>query len=545
MLVEIYCNEFSQKTIKFKEGLNVVLGTNIGDNSIGKSTFMLIIDFVFGGDDYTNAKDILRNVKDHSIFFKFEFDQNTYCFCRKFVDSQVVYKCNEKYEFLDKNPIPILEYCKWLKSKYCLDEIESSFRDIVGRYSRIYGKENCNEKRPLNVVSKEPDLIAYTALLKLFGLYAPISLIGEQYKKDKAAYTAFTNAQKQLFITKITKRTYLQNQKTIRTLEDELAQLTRGVENAFYDVDSEVAEQAVEIKNSLSRARRQRGILKGKLSALLQSKDSHFSLGSDKYLELKRFFADIDFQTIENIENFHRRLSVVFNSEINEEERKLQETILEYDTIIADLENQLQTLIKNPKVSELVLKKHAEIVRTIDTLQKQNEAYLQGEDLKRKKIDSEERFNAIKKEQAIVLATTLNKKMDEINDFIYNGIYNAPSISFGDKKYDFFTYDDTGTGIAYKGLVVFDLSVLNLTALPFIIHDSLVLKQISDHAISKIMDLYNNQGKQVFISLDKQSSYGENTAAFLEQNAVLKMYPNGGELFGWSWGRKDATREEN
>ena len=74
MLVEIYCNEFSQKTIKFKEGLNVVLGTNIGDNSIGKSTFMLIIDFVFGGDDYTNAKDILRNVKDHSIFFKFEFD---------------------------------------------------------------------------------------------------------------------------------------------------------------------------------------------------------------------------------------------------------------------------------------------------------------------------------------------------------------------------------------------------------------------------------------------------------------------------------------
>ena len=135
--------------------------------------------------------------------------------------------------------------------------------------------------------------------------------------------------------------------------------------------------------------------------------------------------------------------------------------------------------------------------------------------------------------------------MDEINDFIYNGIYNAPSISFGDKTYDFFTYDDTGTGIAYKGLVVFDLSVLNLTALPFIIHDSLVLKQISDHAISKIMDLYNNQGKQVFISLDKQSSYGENTAAFLEQNAVLKMYPNGGELFGWSWGRKDATREEN
>ena len=44
MLREIYCDKFYQKQIVFNPGLSVVLGTNTGDNSIGKSTFLLIVD---------------------------------------------------------------------------------------------------------------------------------------------------------------------------------------------------------------------------------------------------------------------------------------------------------------------------------------------------------------------------------------------------------------------------------------------------------------------------------------------------------------------
>ena len=49
MLYEIRCDRFQQKRIRFNSGLSVVLGTRTGDNSIGKSTFLLIVDFVFGG----------------------------------------------------------------------------------------------------------------------------------------------------------------------------------------------------------------------------------------------------------------------------------------------------------------------------------------------------------------------------------------------------------------------------------------------------------------------------------------------------------------
>ena len=62
MLAEIYCEEFHQKKIEFSNTLNVVLGTNTGDNSIGKSTFMLIVDFAFGGTTYAEASDILDHI---------------------------------------------------------------------------------------------------------------------------------------------------------------------------------------------------------------------------------------------------------------------------------------------------------------------------------------------------------------------------------------------------------------------------------------------------------------------------------------------------
>ena len=61
MLMEIRCDDFKEndnvrKPITFYKGLNVVLGNESGTNSVGKSTFLMILDFVFGGDDYIHPK---------------------------------------------------------------------------------------------------------------------------------------------------------------------------------------------------------------------------------------------------------------------------------------------------------------------------------------------------------------------------------------------------------------------------------------------------------------------------------------------------------
>ena len=57
MLIEITSPVFKEKgkerpPIRFKEGLNVVLGKEDGENSIGKSSAMLAIDFAFDGNSF-------------------------------------------------------------------------------------------------------------------------------------------------------------------------------------------------------------------------------------------------------------------------------------------------------------------------------------------------------------------------------------------------------------------------------------------------------------------------------------------------------------
>ena len=74
MLSKISCEKFYIKEINFHSGLNVVLGDDNGSNSIGKSTFLMVIDFVFGGKDYVlKSTDVQRNVGNHIILFEFQF----------------------------------------------------------------------------------------------------------------------------------------------------------------------------------------------------------------------------------------------------------------------------------------------------------------------------------------------------------------------------------------------------------------------------------------------------------------------------------------
>ena len=63
-----------QKEIVFYEGLNAIVGDDIASNSIGKSTMLMIIDFVFGGDDYISKNhDVVDNLGHHDFRFIFNF----------------------------------------------------------------------------------------------------------------------------------------------------------------------------------------------------------------------------------------------------------------------------------------------------------------------------------------------------------------------------------------------------------------------------------------------------------------------------------------
>ena len=84
MLVEVSSDVFksygkTREKIKFHSGLNAVVGGRRGANSIGKSTFLMILDFVFGGENYTvESVNDIKEVGPHLIKFAFKDQEGKY-----------------------------------------------------------------------------------------------------------------------------------------------------------------------------------------------------------------------------------------------------------------------------------------------------------------------------------------------------------------------------------------------------------------------------------------------------------------------------------
>ena len=99
MLKRIRCNKFNKKEIVFHEGLNAVIGDELASNSIGKSTLLMIIDFVFGGNEYikTNS-DAIEQLGHHEFQFEFEFRGENLYFSRSTKSYLFVNRCDSDYQ---------------------------------------------------------------------------------------------------------------------------------------------------------------------------------------------------------------------------------------------------------------------------------------------------------------------------------------------------------------------------------------------------------------------------------------------------------------
>lgn len=546
MLAEIRCDKFLSSgnirpPISFGMGLNAVIGTESGSNSIGKSTFLLIVDFTFGGDDYVlKSTDVQTQIGGHTIQFTFEFNGKKYFFSRNTLDHTIVSRCNENYE--TESEMPIKEYRNLLFELYGIQLPLISFRDIVGRYFRIYGRENLDEKRPLQTAKGESDKAAIIALMKLFDTYAAIADLEKTTEKKKEEKKTYSKAQEFHFVPKITKKQLTDNEKKIQELQSELSELQTNTGNQLLGLDSNQAEIIADIKQRLTTAKRQKSRYISQLNAVKSDMAFENPSIQANFQELLRFFPHVDLKKVEDIERFHAQLVNVLNNEFEETKQRLEATIDLLNGDIARLESEIKASGVPPKISRTTLETYSSKKGEIVSLEKQNAAYEKMDELKTAAKSMENRLAALQEEQIGFLQSEINVKMDKINDYVYSEEKKPPVLTI--KKptsYSFLTPDDTGTGTSYKGLVVFDLSILQLTALPALVHDSVILKQIADEPLEKIVELYSSSKKQVFIALDKKGSYTEQTQKVLDENTVLRLAEGGDELFGRSWNTKDQN----
>lgn len=544
MLVEIHCDKFANEhqTIRFQLGLNTVLGSAGGSNAIGKSTFLWIIDYAFGGKSYYSmSNDIKKEIGTHTVFFTYQFEEQLHYFYRSTDDPQNVCRCDKDHHLITK--LTLDEYRSFLYQEYKVELPGLSFSDIIERFFRIYGRENTQEKYPLLLRPREPDEKAVDFLMKLFGHCKIINAIKSMEEELGIKAFQLKSRQRQLVDTEKIEM----NEKTIESLKKRLQKLMENGEEAqltAFGFSTNIFEKVTAAQKELNGFVRKRNRLKSQLNAIQDNIADSSPDVSDEFDSLVRFFPNTDLKAFAEIDHFHKKIREILSEEMTQEINRLQPLINQCDKEINRLRQKIEESGLAKQMNERVLAQCVNISKSIDRLQEETDELIHQKELQEARVLAERKLEKLLQQQTEnieEMQDDINLHMEDINATVTEQQETAPLLQISpQKEIAFGTPSNTSEGTAFKSLVIYDLSLLELRPIPALIHDSNILKRIEDTHLEHILECYQNSGRQIFIAFDKADSATEQARKMLESTVVLHL-SDGNELYGHSWSRRETN----
>lgn len=522
MLAEIICDKFRDKKVVFHDGLNVVLGDEKATNSIGKSTLLMIIDFVFGGSTFLeHNKDAILELDHHHYQFKFIFNGVPLFFKRGTYAPDLIYKCDDNYNEI--TPLTLSEYTSELKSLYSLNNFDMSFRTFVSLFSRVWGKENLEVKQPLHSFRKQSASNCIEYLIKLYEKYDTIKEIEESLLSLKSERASLRGAFKTNIIPKISKRRFTENIYEIQKIDSEIDEIKNNLAKFALNIKQISNKEILELKEQKDKLLSEKLTLENKLKRIDRNLNENRYIKSKSFETLKRFFPQINLERLENVEVFHSKISSILKNELLKNRTEINQTLTMVNEQITLADAKISNTLKNLENPDIIIDRVLKLSRTHQESTTENEYFTLDSNLSNSITTSTTDLNSLLLQQLNLIQNIINDKLRSLVTKIYNIKRKSPVITFTAHNYSFELTDDTGTGKAFSNLILLDLAVFFTTKLPFIIHDSLLFKNIENDAVSNLISLYSTTVKQSFIALDEIKKYGSSVESIIESKSVLHL----------------------
>lgn len=539
MLYEISCSEFKCKgkernPIIFNEGLNIVTGTDDGTNSIGKSTFLYIIDFVLGGDDYLNKqKKAIEKVGEHIINFTLKFDNDYYYFSRSTSDKGKTLTLWNDSSRTEGTQMMLENYRIFLANNYQIPS-GATFRGTVGHSFRMGNKDTVkNTEHPLNASGRESDENAIANFLKSFGEYAKVKQAQDEKDEVESKLSSLRKSSEYKYVSMAKNATDVKrNIEQIKKLEEEARSLVAETDYDVTSLDASKLRQITPIKEEIKQCQEQKAAIESEIRSIQISQGDRIGTVDKDYDELCYFFPDTNVRALEEIQNFHKGLSVILKKECEEKLTGLLNTRDVIALHINELMQRIDEIAAETNVSKSVLDEYSTVRAKIEELSKANRNFNLQDALKteldEKNKNLQETFSTVIK----TIQDRVNEKMQEIASSLGKK-GEEPTLSI-DKatKYEFVTGVDTGSGTSNRSVIIMDLALLSLSCLPAIIHDSSLFKQIEKPVMERLFKIYASSSKQIFISADMLNIYGEDAEKLVKEYEVLHLESGECSLFG-------------
>ncbi|MHC8324181.1 DUF2326 domain-containing protein [Pseudomonas sp. GB2N2] len=520
MLKFIECNWFVEKRITFHENLNIVVGDRVNSNSIGKSTLLKVIDFVYGGSTLlSHGKDVAETLGHHSYKYMIILDRE-YIFERNTGSANVVnfHGPEGGVEIWD------LEiYLEFLKSHYTSSITDLSFRAVVSPVTRVWGRENLDVSRPLHDFRAERGSQCIDYIIKVFERFGALSDLSFRLIDLESELKSLNSAVKKNIITKIQKSKYLENQEKITSnqlrldgIRQQLAALAISVNEL---IDEKVLDQKVQ-KNSLLELKM---TLSSELERVKSNLESNSSITRRNFQPLLDIIPSINIQKLEDIESFHKGLTHILRKEIKEKESELISQINLVDADIQECNRIITHALAQSGNPAYIVDSVMDISLELAKLSKENELYEKLIELSSKIKELKVSLKGKKLEILKGIEVSLNKDISNLVEFIYKEARSSPQLTLNPDSYSYEIPKDTGTGKAYSNLILLDTSLLRHTKIPYLVHDSLLFKNVENKAIENLLLVYSSLSQQSFISLDGEIVESASASEIVSKGAVIYL----------------------
>jgi hypothetical protein len=525
--------------LNFTTGLNVVLGDDAASNSIGKSSALMVLDFVFGGMDLLErTPKVLQHLRHHHYDFVFAFGEGVYRYRRTTDRPDFIFECNDKHEPVTE--IAVKDYLEILRNAYNLpDDEDLSFRGCVGAFCRVWGKDNLNVKKPLAVVQKESEANALNRLAKLFGRFSILRSLEESLKETTEKKKALQGAMRQEFVPKITKTTRKKNESEIGEIDGELDELRSTLATFAINVREVANRETIDLTDAKDALLRERLHVSARLAQIENDVSGTHAPSPAKFEPLMQLFPSVDGKRLQQVQGFHTGIAGILRKELISERRKTRNRLESIDEDVAELNAKLAVILTDVVAPSNIIERVIRLASKRSQLQFENSSYDDAGRLGQEVKDSKDALRSVSDAEFKSITSQINKALRQLVNELSGPTRESPTFHADSRRHTLEHDADDGTGTAYAALLLFDLAILELTPVPFVIEDSLLFKNIENALVAGLLARYDAQKKQVFIAIDEPSKFGTETSCLLSSNAVVELSKKS-LLYDTDW-RDDAA----
>jgi hypothetical protein len=251
--------------------------------------------------------------------------------------------------------------------------------------------------------------------------------------------------------------------------------------------------------------------------------ENNKNISKRSFQPLLGIIPSLNLEKLDTIESFHNGLTRILRKEIKAKEQELTEQLSLIDTQIAECNAAIAKALKNSGNPAFIVDSVIDISLELSKLSKENELYDKFAELTRDTRELKAKLKEIKLGILRKIEDNLNTDITALVNFIYGEMRASPKLELKPEKYSYEIPKDTGTGKAYSNLILLDTSLLRHTTIPYLVHDSILFKNVENKAIENVLHVYQSLTQQSFISLDGEIVESKSAKLLVESCAVVYL----------------------